>query len=86
MVYLQHFKLCFDCLYLARIARGLLGDCLLCTPKQMVTLNKLLAYIQEKRPELYRLAVAKYLQNAGIQLPADEAAKVEELEKKEGLL
>jgi hypothetical protein len=52
----------------------------------MVTLNKLLAYIQEKRPELYRLAVAKYLQNAGIQLPADEAAKVEELEKKEGLL
>jgi len=73
-------------LFAARIAKGLIGECVLCTPRQEVTLNKLLAYIQEKRPDLYRLAIAKYLQYSGIELPPDELVKLKRLEKEEGIV
>jgi len=67
------------------MAKGLLGECILCTPKQAATLQELLAWVQTHRPDLYRLAIAKYLQNSGISLPPNELATLEKLEKEEGL-
>lgn len=65
--------------FTARIPAALLGNCLQCTPKQEQNMAKILSYIVSTKPDLYRVAVTKYLQTSGTDVPADEAKKVEAL-------
>ncbi|CAG7829505.1 unnamed protein product [Allacma fusca] len=60
-----------------RVAPALLGDCFKCTQKQAKSMDKILEYIQDTRPDLYRAAIAKYLQNSGIQVSQEDVKKVE---------
>ncbi|CAG7722553.1 unnamed protein product [Allacma fusca] len=57
-----------------RVAASFYGQCPLCTPKQELDVQKIIAYMQEKRPEEYKLAVSKFLRSSGIQVPSSTVA------------
>ena len=57
-------------------------ECPKCTENQAREMNKLLEYVSEKKPELLRIAIQKYVLDSGINLPADsrfaEAVQVDD--------
>ena len=79
------FSLYFAIIITARVGKALLGECYLCTPNQEKEIQKLLVYVQEKRPDLYRLAISKYLQKEGIEVPREELDRNKQVEDKQGL-
>ena len=42
-----------------------MGNCKLCTPKQIESLPKIVANMQERHPREYRQAVRKYIMQVG---------------------
>ena len=43
---------------------------------------KLLTFITATKPDLYKVAVTKYLQKSGVDVPSEESGKVGMLEQK----